>query len=237
MFRNMNPLIFWIRLGLFFSWFFAPPILVLVSAIRAWRNTGPVKGRILGWPFAIGIAAIANWLVFFVYMFYFADRWIDGAAVLAYRMSIVLLPLALLCLIGSISAPTTRASLTLANFVLATLWFTFGYAPQHWLSRVEIDPVRVGEQQVLAVAYFGNPRQSEAEAIALVHVPNVGDYYFDFGHERFRQASDWDFVRLHYGAWSLARMTQGRWRDPLPSLRMNECRLPLQDGRVLTIPF
>src|SRR5450759_1748666 len=25
MFRNMNPLIFWIRLGLFFSWFFAAP--------------------------------------------------------------------------------------------------------------------------------------------------------------------------------------------------------------------
>lgn len=236
MFRNVNPLMFWIRLVFFLSWFFAPPTLALVSAIRAWKDGRAEKGRRLGWTIAIGVAAIANWLVFILYMFHFSDK-VDGAALLAYHLSGVLLPLALLCLIASICATTSRATLTLANFVLASLWFIFGYAPQHWLSRMEINSVTVGDQEVTAVAYFGNPNQSEAESVALVHVPNVGDYYFDFGQEKYRQTTDRGFLSLRFGAWSWGRMTQGQWRDPLPSLQMNECRLSLPDGRVLTITF
>jgi hypothetical protein len=95
----------------------------------------------------------------------------------------------------------------------------------------------IGDQHIPSIAYFGNPRQSEAEAIALVHVPNVGDYYFDFGQEKYRSASSWEFVRLGYGIWTWGRMTKGQWNEPLPTLDMNETRLRLADGKVLVIPF
>ena len=68
---------------------------------------------------------------------------------------------------------------------------------------------------VPATVYIGNPRQSEAEAIALVHVPNVGDYLVDFSEETFRQASKPEFITLYYGAWTWKPMTHGRFGPAL----------------------
>ena len=233
----MNQIVFRLWIGFFFSWFFSPPILALVSVIRTWRAPSSAPSRKSGWAFAVALAVIVNWLILFVYFLHFDDTQLDRAAVLAYRLSIVLLPFTLLSLVASMRQYATRLPLALANLVLATLWFTLGYAPQHWLTRMEIGSARVEGQQVPAVVYFGNPRRSEAELVALVQVPNIGDYYFDFGEERYRQASHLGFVPLHYGAWSWGPMIRGRWRMPLPSLQMNECRIPLPDGRVLTIGF
>jgi len=32
-------------------------------------------------------------------------------------------------------------------------------------------------------------------------------------------------------------MNQGQFRPPLPFLNVNECRIPMADGRVMTVAF
>jgi len=66
--------------------------------------------------------------------------------------------------------------------------------------------------------YIGNPTFSEAEAIALVRVPSVGNYFVDFGSETFREASSQEVVVLPVGVWSWKPMNQGQFRPPLPFL-------------------
>ena len=85
--------------------------------------------------------------------------------------------------------------------------------------------------------YIGNPTLSEAEAIALVHVLGVGDYFVDFSSETFPEASTHDFVDWHAGVWTWKPMTQAQFRPPLPFLQVNEYRIPLSDGRVVSIAF
>ena len=85
--------------------------------------------------------------------------------------------------------------------------------------------------------YIGNPRQSEAESIGLVHVPGVGDYFLDFGEETFRRASKREVVTLPFGAWTWRQITGGKFSPPLPFQHVNECRIPLSGGRVLTVAF
>ncbi|MGZ4813719.1 MAG: hypothetical protein ACXVZI_13195, partial [Terriglobales bacterium] len=131
----------------------------------------------------------------------------------------------------------SRAYLLLSNILLLTLGFSFAYAPEHWLSRVGYEGVTVDGRPVAASVYFGNPRHSEAEMIALVHVVGVGDYFVDFGGETYREGSKYEFMPLHYGAWTWRSMMHGRFRSPLPFQHVNECRIPLSNGRVLTVAF
>jgi hypothetical protein len=72
--------------------------------------------------------------------------------------------------------------------------FSIAYSPEHWLEREGFGSVRVDDRPVPATVYIGNP--SEAEAIALVHVPNVGDFLVDFSEETFREASKHEFIAL-----------------------------------------
>ena len=58
--------------------------------------------------------------------------------------------------------------------------------------------------------------QSEAEAIAVVHVPGVGDYFLDFSEETFREASKHELVALPFGAWTSRTMSHGKFGPPLP---------------------
>jgi hypothetical protein len=90
---------------------------------------------------------------------------------------------------------------------------------------------------VSAAVYIGNPTSNEADAIALVHVPSVGNYLVDFSSETFREASSDEVVVLNVGAWTWNPMKQGQFRAPLPFLHVNECRIPISDGRVMTIMF
>jgi hypothetical protein len=74
------------------------------------------------------------------------------------------------------------------------LWFT--YVPGHWLTRVKFGTVTVDDHPAQADVYIGHPTQNEAEAIAFVHVPAVGDYFLDFEGEAYREASNHEFVRF-----------------------------------------
>jgi len=100
----------------------------------------------------------------------------------------------------------------LAVAACAALWF--GYSPRHWLRQVSFAVVKVDDRTVPADVYFGNPRRSETEAVALVRVPGVGDYLLDFDDETYREASSREFIRVPRGAWSLRPMDEGQFGAP-----------------------
>jgi hypothetical protein len=154
-----------------------------------------------------------------------------------WRWTPLLLGLSLISIAICVGAYAFRRSLLIANCLLLFTWFDIGYAPSHWLSRENLGSVRVNGQPVTATVYIGNPTLDEAEAIALVHVPSVGNYFVDFGSETFREASSQEVVVLPFGVWSWKPMNQGQFRPPLPFLNVNECRIPMADGRVMTVAF
>ena len=135
-----------------------------------------------------------------------------------WRWTPLLLWLSFISIVVCIGAYAFRRSLLIANCLLLFTWFDLGYAPSHWLSREDFGSVRVDGQPVAATMYIGNPTFSEAEAIALVRVPSVGNYFVDFGSETFREASSQEVVVLPVGVWSWKPMNQGQFRPPLPFL-------------------
>ncbi len=126
-------------------------------------------------------------------------------------------------------------ALLVANFLLLFMWFDIGYAPSHCLERVDFGSVSLNGQPVAAAVYI--PTLSEAEAIAFVHVPGLGNYFVGFSSEDFRETSSHEVIVLHFGAWTWKPMNRGQFRPPLPYLHVNECRIPMSDGRVMTVAF
>ena len=116
----------------------------------------------------------------------------------------------------------------------AVLWFV--YAPEHWLHAINSAAVRVDGRPVRAEVYIGQPTDNEAQAIALVHVPDVGDYFLDFEEEEYREASSRDFVRMKRGAWTLKSMRDGHFLVPLPFQKLNEFRFSSR-GRIVAVQF
>src|SRR3954470_1677310 len=49
------------------------------------------------------------------------------------------------------------------------------------------------------------------------------------GRQEWKEAS--------HRAWTWKPMNQGQFRPPLPYLNVNECRIPMSDGRVVTVAF
>lgn len=125
--------------------------------------------------------------------------------------------------------------LLLAIAGLVALWFF--YSPDHWLRKVQFGTVSVDDHRVQADIYFGEPPFSQAEAIALIHVQNVGDYFLDFGNEKVRQASRSEYLRLPSGVWCFKSMRDGKFNNPLPSLNMDEFRVASRNGHVVSIHF
>lgn len=137
----------------------------------------------------------------------------------------------------SLASYALRKSVLTANILLFVLWFSVGYSPSHWLDRIDLGTVQVDGKSVPSAIYIGNPKQREAEAIALVRVTGAESYFIDFDSESFREASDHDFVNLGVGAWTWRPMNEGKFRPPLPFLHVNECRIQRSDGRIVTIAF
>ena len=227
----------WVRTVILLAWLFSPPVLALICVARWRKSTQPLAGWKRLSPLVVGTAVLANWVAFAIYL---ATGW-DGGVGTEHRVShltFALVVFSLVSLIASVGTCRRRWSLLTANILLLTMWFVMAYSPGHWLARVdEFSTVTVDDRAVPAIVYIGNPRLSEAEEIALIHVPTVGDYFFDFGEEMFREASQHEFIPLHYGVWTWKPMIHGQFRPPLPSHHINECRIPLADGRVVTVPF
>jgi hypothetical protein len=126
------------------------------------------------------------------------------------------------------------AGFSLLALTAGAVWLI--YAPAHWLTPFT-GAVTVDEHPAQADLYIGHPTNSEAEAIAFVHVPGVGDYFLDFEQEKYRQASSNEFVRLERGVWTFAPMNEGRFGPPLPFRGINEFRLPPSNGHTVTVQF
>jgi|SRR5215467_5582373 hypothetical protein len=118
--------------------------------------------------------------------------------------------------------------------IMVAVWLI--YAPTHWLTPFT-GTVTVDEHPVQADLYIGHPTNSEAEAIALVHVPGVGDYFLDFEREKYRESSGNEFMRFKPGVWTFAPMNQGRFVPLLPFLGINEFRLLPSNGHTVTVQF
>jgi len=115
------------------------------------------------------------------------------------------------------------------------IWFV--YSPEHWLRRVDFGTVSVNDRQVQADIYFGDPAFSEAEAIALVHVADVGDYFLDLGNEKVRVGNRSDYMRLPGGVWCYRSMREGAFIEPLPSRHLNEFRIAASNSHAVTVRF
>jgi hypothetical protein len=222
------------RVGLRLSGLLLPPALALVGLFRGWK-----KGSLGDWkkisPVILGVVALINWVVLACFI---ANEKVGVG--LDYRLSRwtpALLGLSLVSVVVSIGAYAFRRSFLIANSLLLFMWFDIGYAPNHWLDRVDFGIVSVNGQSVPAAVYIGNPTLSEAEAIAFVHVPGIGNYFVDFSSENFRESSSHEAVVLYFGAWTWKPMNQGQFHPPLPYLHVNECRIPMSDGRVMTVAF
>ena len=82
--------------------------------------------------------------------------------------------------------------------VFVVLWFR--YAPEQWLPNMGMVSATVDGQPVQAELYIGNPTHIEAEAIALFRVPGAGAYFLSFEDEKYREASEGEFVRTPLGS-------------------------------------
>lgn len=212
-----------------------PPLIGLFCVVRGWKSNRPVQGWKRTSPVVLGAVVLANWAIFVMYV---ANEQIGvGIEYHISRFASVLLLFSLLSVAVSTCTYAHRKSLVTANTLLLVMWFSIAFAPGHWLEREDLGSVRVNGRPVPSMVYIGDPRRSEAESIALVHVPGVGDYFVDFGEETFRETSKHEFVNLRCGAWTWKPMTSGQFRAPLPFINVNEVRIPLQDGRLVTITF
>lgn len=94
--------------------------------------------------------------------------------------------------------------------------------------------MRIDGDRVDADIYFGEP-EGEAEAIVLVHLKDGRNYFLDFGGESWRQGSSSEYMQVFGGAWCFRSMQEGPFRAPLPFLKLNEFRIPTEDGHEVSI--
>jgi hypothetical protein len=127
-----------------------------------------------------------------------------------------------------------RTALVTLLVVAWVLWLT--YVPEHWMTRAGFGTVKIDGRTVSADVYIGNPTQSEAEAITLVHVPGVGNYFFSFEDENYREASDHEFVRVFGGAWTFKSMREGQFSAPLPFQNLNGFSVSSR-GHIVIVQF
>lgn len=135
---------------------------------------------------------------------------------------------------------TWRKSLLLTAVLLAVgageSWFAV--SPAHWFRRVAFGAVKVDGHPVDAEIFFAEPN-GEAEAIVLVRLKDRRDYFLDFGSEKWRQGHTSEYVRLFVGVWSFRSMPEGLYpeQEPLPFRKLNEFRIPTQDGHEVSVQF
>jgi hypothetical protein len=216
-------------------WLVSPPALTLIG-LRDWKRNRRGGGFRVKLPLALGIVLLADWVLFvrFViqsatpYGMYFHTTWATAS----------LLLLSFLAAIASVVASQGRWQLALASVLVLSLWVCVGYAPAHYLSRVQSVTVTVDDHRVTASVYMGHPTDMEAEAFALVRVEQGGgDYLLDFDSEKVRSANGSEYVRIPGGVWYLRPMQSGTFAEPLPSRGLNQFRICAHDGRVVTVQF
>jgi hypothetical protein len=218
------------RAVILLSWLLSPAIFAASALFRLKRTQQPTHS------FVVGIVLLVNWALFIVFLnrsetpygAYYHTSWSTD----------ILLLLSFVGVIASIAVSARKWRLSLGNLVLITLSVCIGYAPGHWLRRVEdFASVTVDGHPVPAAVYFGHPTDSEAQAVALVRIRDGGDYFLDFGSEKVRQATRSEYVRLPGGAWCLRRMQEGAFHEALRSEQLNQFRIASDDNHTVVVQF
>jgi len=183
---------------------------------------------------AIGLAAVANWIVFTILLVKSQTPY--GIVFLTSLLTHGLLLLSFLAATVSLILKRGKLPLLSANLLLITLWVVIVYAPSHWLRDWNYGSVRIDGRLTPASVYIGNPTDSEADAIMLVHVPAADDYFLSLGEEKIRVATKREYVRLPGGVWCLRSLLEMKFEEPLPPKQMNEFRIASSKG-VIAVQF
>ena len=216
------------------GWLISPPLLLLF-ALRVWMRTPAVQIWKKRLGVAIGLAVLTNWILFLVLLIKAQTPYGEGFQ--TSHLTDGLLFLSCFALVTSMAAYPARWTLMLANALLITLWVVIAYAPEHWLKKVDFGNVEVDERPVPALVYIGNPTDMEAEAVALVHVPAMSDYFLNFGEARIRLARQHEYINLPGGIWCFRSMRDMEFIEPLPFLHTNEFRIASPRGEIISVQF
>ena len=223
-----------LRVVLALVWLISPPFLA-VLAVLGWRRAqsrGLGRGRI---ALAIGVAAVAAWVLFIVLLIKAQTPY--GMIFQTSALTHALLLFSCVAAVASLVSSNGRWPLFFANFMLITLWVTVAYAPAHWLGEWDYGQASIDGRPTSASVYIAHPWDSEADAIVLVHVPAASDYFLSFGEEKVRLAGKHEYVRLPGGVWCLASLRDMAFVQPLPSHQLNEFRIASPQGGVVSVQF
>jgi hypothetical protein len=111
------------------------------------------------------------------------------------------------------------------------------FVPEHWLRAVNFATVTVDGRPIQSSIYIGHTTTNEADAFLLVRIPGEGSFLFNFLGETYREASEYEFVRLYRSAVILKPMSKGPWFEPLPSVNLNEFRIHSSRGHTIVVSF
>lgn len=224
-----------IRITILIAWLLSPVIIVMVAFLRRQkRDHDSLEHSRLRRAHALAIAA--NWILFVRLLIESQTPY--GMDVQTSLLTHGLLVLASAGAVISISVRPRRWSCLLGNVILITLWVGVAYAPAHWLRKWDYGTVKIDGRPTPASIYIGNPTDSEAEAVVLVHVPaTAADYFISFEDEKVRTASAREYVRMPGGIWTFRSMREMVFTDPLPSRQINEFRIASPKGDIVSVQF
>jgi len=223
-----------VRAALVMVWLLSPAFLAILMLVR-WKRTRHVRSQDkIDVSTVLGFAVVANWILFIVFLLKSQTPY--GMVFQTSVLTHGLLLLSCFAAIASISVTPRRWHWLVANVLLITLWVTIGYSPAHWLKRWDYGSVNIDGHPTPASLYIGNPSDSEAEAIVLVHVPGLADYFLSFEEEKVRVATKHEYVPLPGGVWCFRSMRNMVFTDPLPSKQINEFRIASPNG-VIAVKF
>lgn len=218
-----------IRVLLIVIWLFSPAIFLFFYVRRQWASLSFGRESARSW-FAASSVAI-NWIVFVALLVHSQTPY--G---MIFSTSILTHILLAASLVGAVVG-IRKWPLLMANATLVTLWIVIAYAPVHWLRSVGPGSVNVDGKRAEATVYFGYPTDSEAEAVAMVEIPSVGDYFLSFGEEKIKPTRGAEFVRLPYGIWVFNSLRETTFIEPLPPKNLNQFRIASNDGRIVEVQF
>ncbi len=223
-----------VRVVLILVWLVSPPFFAVLALLR-WRRArtaSTAKSRIV---IAIGVAALANWILLLV--LFIEAQTPYGVIFQTSALTHTLLFFACVAAVASLVLSSCRWLLFLANFLLITIWIAAAYAPAHWMEGWDDGKVTIDGQPTSASVFIAHPWDSEADAIVLVHVPAASDYFLSFGDEKVRVAGKHEYVRLPGGVWCLRSLRDMAFVEALPPNRLNQFRIASPQGRVVSVQF
>jgi hypothetical protein len=223
-----------LRVVLVVAWLVSPPFLVALAVLR-WRRsrTGSVTKSSILVP--VAVVVVANWALFI--LLFIKAQTPYGVVFQTSALTHTLLFLSCVGAVASLTIATGRWLLFSANIFLITVWIVVAYAPAHWMGEWDYGKVTVDGRPTSASLFIAHPSDSEAEAIVLVHIPTVSDYFLSFGEEKVRLAGKHEYIRLPGGVWCLPSLRDMAFVDPLPPQRLNEFRIASPQGRIVSVHF